>query len=108
MALIKVRVGAQLDPSAVNIFKPLIAAAAQARAKIASEGKAGASEFVGGYRTAPAAARKGFDEVAVAAEKSAASDVRCTRARKVGRARGSTLGRASGTSPGAMSMVKST
>ena len=72
MSLIRVRVGAQLDPSAVNIFKPLIAAAAQARAKIASEGKAGASEFVGGYRTAPAAARKGFDEVAVAAEKSAA------------------------------------
>lgn len=71
MALIRVKVGAQLDPSAVNIFKPLIAAANAARAQIGAAGKQGAEDFVGGYRTAPAKARAGFDDVAAAAEKGA-------------------------------------
>ncbi len=69
MAQIRVRVGAALDPGALAIFQPFIAQAAKARAKIAAEGKKGADEYVGGYRSAPAAARAGFDGVAKASSK---------------------------------------
>jgi hypothetical protein len=72
MAVIRVRVGAQLEPGAVAIFQPLIAAAKQARAKIGSEGAASGAEFVGGYRTAPAAARAAGDAVVAATQQTAA------------------------------------
>lgn len=68
MAQLRVRVGAALDPSALTIFRPLIAQAKDARAKIAAEGKAAGKEYVGGYRDAPAHAKRGFDGVAKAAE----------------------------------------
>ncbi len=72
MAVIRVRVGAQLEPGAVAIFQPLIAAAKQARAKIGSEGAASGAEFVGGYRTAPAHARAAGDAVVAATQRTAA------------------------------------
>jgi hypothetical protein len=85
MSSIKVRVGAQLDAGAARVFDPLIAAAARARKAIGGQGKAGAEEYVGGYRTAPAQARKGFDEVAKAAKeadkKSVASAKEAAKAR---------------------------
>lgn len=46
------------------MFAPLIAAARAARVKIAKEGQEAAREFVGGYRTAPARAKKANDEIA--------------------------------------------
>ncbi len=72
MATIRVRVGAQLEPGAVAIFQPLIAAAKQARAKIGSEGAASGAEFVGGYRTAPAHAKAAGDAVVAATQQTAA------------------------------------
>ena len=69
MPAIRITVGAHLDANATHVFKPLIAAAEQARASIRGIGLKGAEEYVGGYRTAPARARKGFDEVAAAAKK---------------------------------------
>ncbi len=78
MAVVRVRIGAYLDPGATAVFAPLIAAAVKARQAIAAEGRKGAEEFVGGYRSAPKHARAGFDavkkgaeEVTAAAEKSA-------------------------------------
>ena len=69
MPAIRITVGAHLDANATHVFKPLIAAAEQARASIRGIGLKGAEEYVGGYRTAPARARKGFDEVAAAAKR---------------------------------------
>jgi len=68
MAVVRVRIGAHLDPGATAVFAPLIAAAAKARQAIAAEGRKGAEEFVGGYRSAPKHARAGFDAVKKGAE----------------------------------------
>lgn len=72
MAAIRVRVGAQLEPGAVAIFQPLIAAAKQARAKIGTEGSGMGSDFVGGYRTAPAHAKAAGDAIVAATRQTAA------------------------------------
>lgn len=71
MASIRIRVGAVLDPGATRVFDPLVAAAQRAAKAIARAGKEGAEEFVGTYRSAPAHAKKGFDETTRAAEKAA-------------------------------------
>ncbi len=88
MAQIRVRVGAALDPEARNVFVPIVQAAERARAKISQEGKQSAREFTGGYRDAPAQAKKSFVEIGSAydslakkfasSEKSAARDIKKT------------------------------
>lgn len=50
---------------------PLVAAAARARKAIAADGKAGAEEYVGGYRSAPRHTKAGFDEITKQADKAA-------------------------------------
>ena len=69
---------------------PLIAAAAKARAAIAAEGRKGAEEFIGGYRTSARSAaaalssvQKSEEAVTAAAEKSA--DKQIAAAKRVAR-----------------------
>lgn len=71
MPAIKITIGARLDPASANVFAPLIAQAERARATIGSIGKKATEEFVGGYRTAPARTKAGFDGVTKQAEQSA-------------------------------------
>lgn len=75
MPAIRLTVSAALDASATRVFDSLIAASARARAKIAADGKAAAREFTGGYRDAPKKAEEAYASVAVAAEKSAQSQI---------------------------------
>lgn len=65
---ITLKIGAKLDPGLAGLFNPLIASANRARAQIAKAGQDGAKEYVGGYRSAPAHAKAGFDGVAKAAD----------------------------------------
>ena len=90
MAVVRVRIGAYLDPGATAVFAPLIAAAAKARAAIAAEGRKGAEEFIGGYRTSARSAaaalssvQKSEEAVTAAAEKSA--DKQIAAAKRVAR-----------------------
>ena len=68
MATIKVRVGAELDPHATAVFAPLLVAAAQARARLAAEGKSAADAFVGGYRTSARAAEQSDRAIVTSAD----------------------------------------
>lgn len=70
------RVGAVLDPGSARVFDGIIAAANRARKSIGRAGAQGSEEFVGGYRTAPAAARKAFGDVDKEAERSAKAAAR--------------------------------
>lgn len=68
MPAIRLTIGAHLDPSAVNVLAPLLAAMQRARAQIASESKALGQDIAKGYRDAPGNARKAFGDAAKAAE----------------------------------------
>jgi hypothetical protein len=49
----------------------LVAAAARARKQIGGQGKAGAEEYVGGYRSAPRHTQRAFDDITKQADRSA-------------------------------------
>lgn len=71
MPSIRIRIGAALDPGAARVLEPLLAAVGRTRTKLKKAGEDAAEEFVGGYRSAPAKAKKVHDDIAKEAEKAA-------------------------------------